>query len=67
MVIPAACHGARLHAIVPAMLLRTWVPDLEAEILRPARIAQATEAAILALAGGLSDLYAVAESAEAVR
>jgi mannose-6-phosphate isomerase len=63
LVIPAACHGARVRGIAPAMLLRTWVPDLEAEILRPARMAQATEAAIMALAGDLSDLHTVAEGA----
>ena len=63
MVIPAACHSARVRAIVPAMLLRTWVPDLEAEIVRPARMAQATEAAIVALAGGLPDLGAMMEVA----
>jgi len=64
MVIPAACHGARLRALAPAMLLRTWVPDLEAEIMSPARKSQATEAAIMALAGGLSDLYTVAQGAQ---
>src|SRR5215212_1186827 len=63
LVIPAACHGARVRGIAPAMLLRTWVPDLEAEIWRPARMAQATEAAIMALAGDLSDLHTVAEGA----
>ena len=56
MVIPAVCTSARVRAVVPAMLLRTWVPDLEAEIVSPARLAQATEAAIAALAGGLPDL-----------
>jgi mannose-6-phosphate isomerase len=67
LVIPAACDGARIHALVPAMLLRTWVPDLEAEIVRPARMSQATEAAIMALAGGLSDLQTVAEGARVGR
>jgi mannose-6-phosphate isomerase len=62
-VIPAACHGVHVRAIVPAMLLRTWVPDLWAEIVRPARMAQATDAAIVALAGGLPDLGAVVEVA----
>ena len=61
LVIPAACSSARIRAIVPAMLLRTWVPDLEAEIIWPARMSQATEAAIGALAGGLPDLHTVAE------
>jgi mannose-6-phosphate isomerase len=56
MVLPAVLHSALLRAIVPAMLLRTWVPDLDAEILRPARIAQAPEVAIAALAGSLPDL-----------
>ena len=67
MVIPAACHGASVRAMAPAMLLRTWVPDLEAEIVRPARMSQATDAAITALAGSLLDLYAVMDGAEAVR
>jgi mannose-6-phosphate isomerase len=56
MVLPAVLHSALLRASVPAMLLRTWVPDLDAEILRPARIAQAPEVAIVALAGSLPDL-----------
>ena len=59
--------GARVRAIVPAMLLRTWVPDLDAEIVRPARMSQATEAAIMALAGGLTDLHTVAEGARVGR
>jgi mannose-6-phosphate isomerase len=67
VVIPAACHGACVRAITPAMLLRTWVPDLESEIVWPARMSQATDASIMALAGGLSDLYIVPESVEAVR
>jgi mannose-6-phosphate isomerase len=56
MVLPAVLHSALVRAIVPAMLLRTWVPDLDAEILRPARIAHAPEVAIAALAGSLPDL-----------
>jgi mannose-6-phosphate isomerase len=32
MVIPAVFQRARVRAIAPAMLLRTWVPDLDAEI-----------------------------------
>lgn len=56
MVLPAVVHSALLRASVHAMLLRTWVPDLDAEILRPARIAQAPEVAIVALAGSLPDL-----------
>ena len=67
LVIPAACDGARIRASVPAMLLRTWVPDLEAEIVRPARMSQATEAAIMALAGGLTDLHTMAEGARVGR
>jgi hypothetical protein len=59
MVIPAAMHSARLRTIVPAMLLRTWVPDLDAEIVQAARMARATEVAIVALAGGLPDLGGV--------
>jgi mannose-6-phosphate isomerase len=56
MVLPAVLQSALLRAIAPAMLLRTWVPDLDAEILRPARIAQAPEVVIAALAGSLPDL-----------
>jgi mannose-6-phosphate isomerase len=56
VVLPAVLQSALLRAIAPAMLLRTWVPDLDAEILRPARIAQAPEVAIAALAGSLPDL-----------
>jgi mannose-6-phosphate isomerase len=63
VVIPAACPSARVRAIAPAMLLRAWVPDLEAEIVLPARMSQATEAAISALAGSLSDLGTVTAGA----
>jgi quercetin dioxygenase-like cupin family protein len=42
MVIPAVVHRARVRAIVPAMLLRTWVPDLDTEIVRAARMARPT-------------------------
>jgi hypothetical protein len=62
MVIPAVVHRARVRAIVPAMLLRTWVPDLDAEIVQAARMAQATEVSIVALAGGLPDLGGVVEA-----
>src|SRR5215208_2512327 len=56
MVIPAAVHSARVRGIVSAMLLRTWVPDLDAEIVQAAPMARAPELAIAALAGGLPDL-----------
>jgi len=59
MVIPAAVHSARVRGIVSAMLLRTWVPDLDAEIIQVARMARAPELAIAALAGGLPDLAGV--------
>ena len=59
VVIPAVSHSARVCAIVPALLLRTWVPDLDTEIVRAARMARATEVAIVALAGGLPDLDGV--------
>jgi mannose-6-phosphate isomerase len=64
VVIPAACPSARVRALAQAMLLRTWVPDLEAEIVLPARMSQATEPAISALAGGLSDLGTVTAGAQ---
>jgi mannose-6-phosphate isomerase len=59
VVIPAVSHSARVCSIVPALLLRTWVPDLDTEIVRAARMARATEVAIVALAGGLPDLDGV--------
>jgi mannose-6-phosphate isomerase len=62
VVIPAAVHSARVRAITTAMLLRTWVPDLEAEIVQAARMARASEVSITALAGGLPDLGWVAET-----
>jgi len=62
VVIPAAVHSARVRAIATAMLLRTWVPDLDTEIVQAARMARATEVSITALAGGLPDLDRVAET-----
>jgi mannose-6-phosphate isomerase len=56
MVIPAACSGSRVHATVPSVLLRAWVPDLMHEIVRPAQAVGAPDDAIAALAGGLLDL-----------
>jgi mannose-6-phosphate isomerase len=51
MVIPAICSGVRVRAAVPSVLLRTWVPDLEHEVVGPARARGAPDDAIAALAG----------------
>ena len=59
IVIPAAAGNARVRAIVPSVLLRTWVPDLESEVVQPARAMGATNDAIMALAGGLPDITKV--------
>jgi mannose-6-phosphate isomerase len=51
VVIPAVCAGVRVRAAVPSVLLRTWVPDLEHEVVGPARAMGAPDDAIAALAG----------------
>jgi mannose-6-phosphate isomerase len=56
MVIPAACSVARVHATVPSVLLRAWVPDLVHEIVQPAHAMGVPDDEIASLAGGLSDL-----------
>jgi hypothetical protein len=39
-----------------AIVLRAWVPDLDDDIVRPARAAGHPDAAIASLAGPLTDL-----------
>ena len=55
-IIAAGTAAACVRALAPALLLRTWVPDLVAEVVEPARAAGATDRAIARLAGALPDL-----------
>jgi mannose-6-phosphate isomerase len=57
-VIPAGAL-AELHATMPGVLLRSWVPDLMQDVIRPARDAGAPDEQIAALAGSLDDLRAL--------
>lgn len=52
----AAVTPCRVRAIAPAVLLRAWVPDLAADVVRPARISGANDQEIGALAGPLPDI-----------
>lgn len=55
-IVTAACAAVTLTATAPAVILRTWVPDLEREIVAPALAAGHDAARITALAGSLSHL-----------
>ncbi|MBA2519882.1 MAG: hypothetical protein H0V24_09470, partial [Chloroflexia bacterium] len=57
--IAAAACPVRLRATAPAVLLRTWVPDLLTEIVIPALAAGHEPAAVSALAGSLPDITTV--------
>jgi len=46
----------RLAPTMPGIVFRAWVPDLRRDIVRPARAAGATDAAIAALSSPLPDL-----------
>lgn len=48
--------AAVLRADREAVLLRAWVPDVMADVVQPARVAGATDEAILALGGMTGDL-----------
>ena len=56
LVVPAGSPPAHLGGASGAVLLRTWVPDLEAEIVGPARAAGAADDAIARLAEPLPDV-----------
>lgn len=45
-----------IRAVAPAVLLRAWVPDLERDVVLPARAAGAELATVAALSGPLPDL-----------
>lgn len=49
---------AVMDPIAPGIVLRGWVPDLERDVIRPARAGGAGAAAIAALAGPLDHLHA---------
>ena len=55
-VLAANVGEPRLRATSPAVVLRAWVPDLVADIVRPARAAGATDQEIAALANPLGDV-----------
>jgi len=55
-VVPAALSPAELRANAPSVLLRAWVPNLLADIVRPALAAGHDPEAIARLAGPLPDL-----------
>ena len=48
----------RLSATMPGLVVRAWVPDLDRDVIRPARAAGAAPEAIAALAHPLPDLAA---------
>ncbi|HEU5431844.1 MAG TPA: class I mannose-6-phosphate isomerase [Thermomicrobiales bacterium] len=57
--IPAACAIAiACDAAAPAVVFRSWLPDLLAEIVVPARAAGAADATIARLAAPLDDIWA---------
>lgn len=55
-IVAAAQASVALVATAPAIILRTWVPDLAAEIIAPALAAGHSERQVAALAGSLSDI-----------
>lgn len=56
VVLTANAEAACLQALSPAVVLRAWVPDLAAEIVRPARAAGVADQEIDALASPLGDV-----------
>ena len=55
-VVPASIAEAAIRALAPAVALRSWVPDLAAEVVAPARAAGHGDEAIARLAGPLPDV-----------
>ncbi len=55
-VVPAAAPETALRATAPAVVLRAWVPDLVADIVRPARTIGHDADLIVRLAGPLPDV-----------
>ncbi len=56
VVIPIGSRAGEIRGLSPAVLLRTWVPNLETEIVAPARAVGASDRAIGRLAGALPDV-----------
>ncbi len=56
VVIPIGSRAGEIRARSPTVLLRTWVPNLETEIVAPARAVGAGDRAIAGLAGALPDV-----------
>lgn len=54
--VAAAQANVTLAATAPAVILRTWVPDLASEIIAPALAAGHQERQVVALAGSLPDI-----------
>lgn len=63
VVLCANAQAAKLRALSPAVVLRAWVPDLFAEIVRPARAAGVADGAIAALASPLPDVRRALDAA----
>lgn len=55
-IVTAACATVNLSATAPAIVLRTWVPDLEREVMTPALTAGHGVEQIMALSGSLPHL-----------
>jgi mannose-6-phosphate isomerase len=60
-IVAAACRQVRLQATVPAVLLRTWVPDLDTEVVAPALASGHSARQVSALAGALPDAMSTTE------
>lgn len=56
VVIPAVAGAVVLRATSPWVVLRSWVPDLGADVIAPARAAGAEDGAIAALGGPSPDV-----------
>jgi mannose-6-phosphate isomerase len=55
-IVTAACNAVMLTATAPAVVLRTWVPDLEREVMAPALSGGHGVEQVMALSGGLTHL-----------
>lgn len=61
-IVAAACRQVHLQATAPAVLLRTWVPDLEAEVVAHLLAAGHSARQVSTLAGALPDAVVTANS-----
>lgn len=66
-IVAADQAGVALVAITPAVILRTWVPDLTSEIIAPALAAGHPERQVAALAGSLPDIATAGLASSAIR